>query len=272
MKFTVAVAALVAVTSGSLLAQEPAAGKFQSQSVTFDLGGAIAFTGTSSFNKEQPALIVAVSNKRLAATLSDFVDRRRAIETLVNDDSTAVVYIEFTPQGVYRGLSYYFGPGNGCGFCTSEVASTVKLVNGKLTGTLKGTEKSRPFSMTIDVAVMNDDHGAALPADGGAPGKAYLAYHAALLKHDPTALRPTLTAGKMTVWDRAKKDGELADYVNYLLDKHPLTSVKITKAWAKADVAVLLIQGDGPAGAVSGEVLLVRENGAWVVDSEVLVK
>lgn len=267
-----AVAAVVLAASGLAAAQGPAKGTFQSQSITFDIGGAIAFNGTSSLNKDEPAIVVAVSNQRLAPTLGDYVDRRRAIDSLVKDDKTAIVYFEFTPQGRYRGLSYYFESGNGCGFCSSEVTSTVALANGKLTGTLRGTEKSRPFNITIDVAVMNDDHGAALPADGGAPGKAYLAYHAALLKHDANALRPTLTSGRMQVWDRAKKDGDLDDYVAYLLNQHPLASVKITKGWARADVASLLVEGDGPAGTVSGEVLLLHEKGAWVVDSEVLVK
>ena len=142
----------------------------------------------------------------------------------------------------------------------------------RLAGNLAGTEKDRPFNVSLDVAVMDDDHGAALPPDGGAPGKAYLAYHAALRKRDPMALRPTLTSGKIAVWDRSKKNGELAEYVDYLADRHPLTSVRIKKAWARADVANLLVEGDGPAGALSGEVLLLREKGAWVFDSEVLVK
>jgi hypothetical protein len=76
----------------------------------------------------------------------------------------------------------------------------------------------------------------------------------------------------MQIWDRSKKNGELDEYVAYLADKHQLTTVKITKGWARADVASLLIEGDGPGGAMSGEVLLLRENGAWVVDSEVLVR
>jgi hypothetical protein len=77
-----------------------------------------------------------------------------------------VRYLEFTPQGRWHGLSYYFGLGNGCGFCTSEVASTVKLTDGKLVGTLKGTEKDRPFTVTLNIPVTSDDHGPALPADG----------------------------------------------------------------------------------------------------------
>jgi hypothetical protein len=258
--------------SGFALAVESGSGNFQSKSVSFDLGGAVAFKGASTLNATEPANIGAVSNRNLVATLSDYIDRRRAIEALVKNDETAVVYFEFTPAGRYRGLSYYFEPGNGCSFCSSDVVSTVKIVNGKLAGNLTGTEKGRPFNVSLDLTVMDDEHGAVLPADGGAPGKAYLAYHAALRKRDAVALRPTLTSGQVTIWDRSKKNGELAEYVDYLANQHLLTSVRIKKGWARADVANLLVEGDGPAGTLSGEILLLREKGAWVVDSVVLVK
>ncbi len=72
-----ALAIALLVASGPALADETAKGKFQSQSVSFNLGGAIAFRGTSSFNRAEPAIIVAVSNQRLMPTLSDYLDRRR---------------------------------------------------------------------------------------------------------------------------------------------------------------------------------------------------
>lgn len=267
-----AFATVLLAASGFALAADSASGKFQSKSVSFDLGGAVAFRGTSSLNTTDPAIIVAVSNQKLAASLSSYIDRRRVIDALVKNEETAVVYFEFTPEGRYRGLSYYFMSGNGCNFCSSQVASTVKLTNGRLAGTLVGTEKDRPFNVALDVGVMDDDHGAVLPPDGGAPGKAYLAYHAALRKRDPVALKPTLDSGGVTIWDRSKKNGQLAEYVDYLVDKHMVTSVRIKKGWTRADMANLLVEGDGPAGAMSGEVLLTREKGAWVFDSEALGK
>jgi hypothetical protein len=129
MKIAAFAIALLAA-SASALAAQPANGKFQSKDVAFDLAGAVAFKATSSLNKKDSAIIVAVSNQKLVPTLSDYIDRRRAIDNLVKNDETAVVYFEFTPEGRYRGLSYYFAPGNGCSFCSSEVASTVKVVDG----------------------------------------------------------------------------------------------------------------------------------------------
>lgn len=270
-----AVAFAVFMASGLLVAQQPpspATGTFQSTDISFDIGGAIAFNGRSSLNSTEAAIIVVISNEGMKASgLADFVDRKLAVEKLIKDDKTAVVYFEFTPEGRYHGLSYYFKSGNGCGFCTSEVASTVKLANGRLTGKLKGTEKGRPFDVTLDVAIMSDDHGAALPADGGAPGKAYLAYHAALVKHDSTALKPVLSPHNVGVWDRSKKDDTLDEFLNHLAEDHPVKSVKITKGWATADKAALLIEGVERFGVnLVGEVSLVNTKGVWGVDEELV--
>jgi hypothetical protein len=263
----------VLMLASHALAQTPPAlsGTFSSKGASFKIAGGLAFTGKSSLDPDTPVILVAISNASVNAEgLTDFVDRKRAIEKLVKDDQTGVVYLEFTPQGRWRGLSYYFAPGNGCGYCTSEVASTVKLTNGKLVGTLKGTEKDRPFDVALNIQVASDDHGPALPADGGAPGKAYLAYHAALVKNDPKALKPTLSPGNLEMFGRAEKKNDLAGYVAYLGEDHPLKSVRITKAWAGKDKASLLIEGESALGKVSGEVFLVNTGGSWGVDDELV--
>src|SRR5262245_33618877 len=222
------IAAFVMATQ--LWAETPPAlsGNFSSKSVSFKIAGGIAFKGQDSLDPDTPMIVVAISNVSLNVEgLSDFVDRKRAIEKLVKDDETGIVYLEFTPQGRWHGLSYYFGSGNGCGFCTSEVASTVKLTDGKLVGTLKGTEKDRPFTVTLNIPVVSDDHGPAMAADGGAPGKAYLAYHAALVKKDAKALKPTLSPGNLEMFGKAEKNwmifGEIRDVpreVNQISEDH----------------------------------------------------
>jgi hypothetical protein len=157
-----------------------ATGVFKSQALTLEANSAVGFRARS-FLDDKSALIVAVTNANLRpAAISDYVDRRRAIQLRVMDEETGVVWLEFRLDGTYRGMSYYFGPGNGCQFCTGEVVSTVKLVDGKLVGKLTDSEKDRSFDLTLAAPVLSDDHGTALPPDGGAPGKAYLQYHAAL--------------------------------------------------------------------------------------------
>jgi hypothetical protein len=262
----------VTIASQLLSAQAPEIkGTFISKDSKFDVAGGVAFNDRSSLDRETPVILVAISNTRLNVdAIADFVDRRRAIEQLVKDDETPIVYLEFTPQGRWRGVSYYLAPGNGCGYCTSEVASTVKLANGRLAGSVKGTEKDRPFNVTLDVAVLSDDHGTALPVDGGAPGKAYLAYHAALVEKDTQALKATLSPGNLEVYDRAQKKQDLDGFLSYLADKHPIKSTRITRGWATSTKASLLIEGESSVGKVAGEVFLVNSNGNWGVDEELV--
>jgi hypothetical protein len=251
-------------------APETVKGSFKSKAITLQAKSAIAYRG-KSFLDDGEALIVVVTNARVhPEALAEYYDRRRVVEKRIRDDATGVVYFEFRRDGSYRGLSYYFAPGNGCGFCTSEVASTVKLAAGRLAGNLKGAEKDRPFELTIDVPLMSDDHGAALPADGGAPGATYLAYHAALVKHDRAALKPLLSTDRRETWSDAEKKGQLDAFIDYLVSEHPDKTVRITKGYSKGDTAVLLVAGDSVAGRLVGEVLLMKESNAWHVDDELM--
>ncbi len=246
-------------------------GTFASKDVSFKVAGAVAFNGKSHMNDTTPVVLVAISNTGLNTdAVADFVDRKRAIEKLIKDDETPVVYLEFTPQGQWRGVSYYLASGNGCGFCSGEVTGTGQIAAGRLTASLKNREFDRSFDITLDVPVLSDDHGAALPADGGAPGKAYLAYHAAVLERDAAAIDALLSPGNREMFAKAKKDGDTNGYLSYLVEKHSMRSVKITAGWATASKASLLVTGDSSVGTMSGEVFLLKANGAWGVDEELI--
>ena len=250
-------------------ATDTATGRFTSQGTTLDIRSAIAFRG-KSFLGGDDALIVAATNARInAELLADFGDRRRAMEKRIKDRDTGVVYFEFRPDGSFRGVSYYFGPGNGCGFCTSQVESTARYAQGHIAGKLKGTEPGRPFDVTLDVPVLSDDHGAALPADGGAPGAAYLAYHAALVKGDRVGVKALLSDEGLQGWATAEKKNDTAGYLRYLAEEHPEKSVRIVKGYSRDATALLLISGESAVGKISGEVLLVKERGGWRVNDEV---
>lgn len=252
------------------LAAEPTAkGVFKSGPVEMPVTSAVAFRGRDLFSPEREALIVAISHAKFAAGVVEaYSDRKRAIDRRFRDDETVVVYLSFTPDGSWRGLSYYFGPGNGCGFCTSDGKSSVKLAEGRLAGTVTGGGKDRSFEVTLDVPIASDDHGPVLPPDGGDPGKAYLAYHAALIKGDLPAIRTLLPPDRLQQWEKAQASGNLPKFLNYLREEHGLRSVKVGKGWAKGDRAVLLVAGEGPSGPVAGEVTLLREKGTWRVDDE----
>jgi hypothetical protein len=234
-----------------------------------DVRGAVAFRGVSLLNRAPGVLIVAITNMRLKpGAIADYVDRRLAIERHVKDVGTAVVYFEFGGDGTYHGFGYAFAPGNGCAYCTGETTASVRVANRRLSGTIKDTEKDRSFDIALDVAIMSDDHGDALSGDGGAPGAAYLAYHAALTGSNGDAIKPLLSNELQRTWVNAERKGDIGGFVQFLLAEHPTRSVRIVGGYARGDKAVLLIAGQSNVGKLAGEVMLMNEEGAWRVDDE----
>jgi hypothetical protein len=115
----------------------------------------MAFRGASLLDQSE-VIVVAVTNAQMYVdAMAMHYDRRRAIERRIKDSDTPVVYFEFRPNGNYRGYSFYFASGNGCGYCGRSlgVTSTVKLANGKLMGSLKGGDTGRTFDVTLDIPV-----------------------------------------------------------------------------------------------------------------------
>jgi hypothetical protein len=260
---------LLAVPAFAVDSPGTASGAFKSQAIVLEAKSAVAFHG-KSLQGDGTALIVALSNVRLNAdAIADYVDRRRVIETRVKDGQTGVVYFEFRPDGSFRGMSYDFGPGNGCTFCSGDVASGVKLVDGKLSGKLTGTDKDRSFDITLATSVMADVHGAALPADGGEPGKAYLRFHDALVKGDRAALRSQVSKDQQAFLDESEKSGKLAATIHSMAESHPAKSLVITNGFATDAKAVVLFTGETTSGKVTGEALLLNEGGVWRVDDEI---
>jgi hypothetical protein len=270
------VVVLAALAGGTARAADPsptAKGRFKSKDVFFDALGAFAFRGKASLDPTKDALIVAVSNAGIRPEIfGRYFDRKRTLEKRLKDNETAIVYFEFSPQGKYRGLSYYLEPGNGCGYCaSSEVESSVKLSGGKLAGSLKSDkEKDRTFDITLDVPLQSDDHGAVLPEGGGAPAKAYLAYHGALVAKDTATLKPFLSEGLLKSYASFEKKEKLDEFLGYLHEEHPVKSVRITKGFSTSSDAVLLIEGESEIGKMTGEVLLLNEKGSWRVHDEVV--
>lgn len=269
MLIRLAAIVLTVASSVVLAANAPgtAKGSFKSQGVTMEVKSAIAYRGKSFFDKKD-ALIVAITNAQMTDGIVDYYDRRLALDKRIKDEQTGLVYLEFKPDGTFRGFSYYFGSGNGCGFCSGETMSSVKLSGGRLAGSLQSTEKDRTMNVTLDVPVLSDDHGAALAGDGGAPGAAYLAYHTALLKRDRVALKNLLSADLRDTMASAEKKNDIEGFVRWLMREHPEKSVRIVKGYAKGDTAVLVISGESSAGKLAGEAMMRREDGKWRIDDE----
>ena len=266
----VALAAGLAASISVAAQPRPAEGTFESRGFKVPIIGAIAFRGKSAIDKES-VIVVPISNSGFRTEwFANFTDRRRAVSKRFEDSESAVIYLEFKPDGAYRGMSYYLRQGNNCGYCGGNmgVTSTVKATGGKLAGTIKLKDESRTMDVKLDVPIMSDDFGSALPAGGGEPGKAYLAYHDALVKRDPKAVREVISNENREWFDEQQKKGKIAGELNAMAKEHPDKTVRIVRGYTKGNRAVLLLEGESSVLRLSGEAALMNEGGRWRMDDE----
>lgn len=247
---------------------QQASGKVESKGWTFEARGAYAFPAEVGFDDE-PGIKVAISNAGfLVEALDRDYDREHMIDTFFRDDETLVAYFQFSKTGAYKGVSYYFGSGDGCGFCyDGSVQSTVKVEKGRIHGTLKlaGKPDDLQFDLRFDVPIAPTDYGTALPAGGGDPGKAYAALHTAIVAWDYPAAKPYFSEEVQAGY------GEHAEEIVQSFRKdHPDKSYKIVRGFVRGDRALLLIEGETSYSKVKTEAQMVREKGTWRLVSEVL--
>lgn len=271
MRKIVAVVALVMLTvTGALHAVEKrqATGKFEGKNWEFETLGAYAFPDEVGMDDEA-GIVVAVSNSGFVPEAIDVNwDRRHVIDELFRDEDTLVVYFQFSKSGAYKGMSYYFQSGDGCGFCyDGAVKSTVKVEKGRIHGTLKSPVKpgEASFDVTFDVPVASTNYGTPLPAGGGDPGKAYAAYHAALAAGDEAAAKRYFTDE-----DQADFPEHAVEILKSYRDDHPTKSFRIERGFSRGDRALLLVRGENSYSKVKTEVLLVKEKGTWRIEQELM--
>ena len=270
LPFAALAAALLAVAALPAAHADTGDGTFESRGFKMPVASALAFRGRSLIDKTD-VIVVAISNGDFKTDyFANFHDRRRAVQQRMKASEIAVVYLEFKPDGAYRGYSFYFGPGNGCGYCAGNlgVTSTVKLAQGKLVGSWKLKDDARTADVKLDVPLLPDDHGTALPADGGEPGKAFLAYHDALVKRDAKAVRALVSRDNGQWLDAAEKKGKVAAELASMAKDHPEKSVRVVQGWSKGNRAVLIVAGETSSIRLAGDAVLVNEGGRWRVDDE----
>jgi len=127
--------------------------------------------------------------------------------------------------------------------------------------------KTYDFDMPFSASITAATPGTPLPADGGAPGKAYAAYLAALAKGDLPALRRILGEGAR--WQLPEDDEQSAKQgLKDLRDGKPV-SVKILSAIQRGDSAVLKVEGvDRDEIKRAGRVLMVKDGDTWRADTQ----
>lgn len=109
----------------------------------------------------------------------------------------------------------------------------------------------------------NAKTGKALPAGGGAPGKAYNAYRKAIRDKDIAALRRTAPASQA----KDMSDSDLKKMIDFMTTISPATP-KITKGYVKGDRAILYVEGILEGKKQYGTVELAAKGKTWFIVHE----
>lgn len=272
---TAAVSMLLAALALSSVVHASASGYFAGAKRKLDVDGTYSFWGKSASTRGDDVIKIAVSNAQFTdGFFDDFYDREYAIDKIFVDDEAKVVYFEFDASGKYRGLSWFFAPGDSCGYCfDTAVRSTVRVAGGHLKGRIAfdHNHEKPAFDIELDVPVPPKDRGKALAAGGGAPGEAYVAYHKALNASDVKAVYALLDARHRALWDKYRKQGVDVMDVQRNDFHSAMNAVRVTGGFVRGDRAVVLFDGSSETiEHLHGEALLNRENGAWVVRDELV--
>jgi hypothetical protein len=256
-------------------AAQTASGKFASKRITLDIAGAYSYWEKSGGTDAAQTIKVAVSNAPIRADMIDrWYDRGHVMRSLFADDEVKVVHFEFTSDGRYRGYSYYFESGDGCGYCfDSKVKSTVRAAGGRLQGKISwdARDSNVTFDVDFNVPIPEKIWGDALPAGGGELSKIYATYRKALEAKDVKGLRAVVDSRYKQRLAEHEKQGDVDDYLDFRWDDVHLrqTAVKIVGGFVRGERAVLLVDGSSKIlDRLHGDVIFTREGGVWLVSDE----
>ena len=101
-----------------------------------------------------------------------------------------------------------------------------------------------------------------LPADGGEPGRAYIAWVEAGHSGDPQRLKPLVSPEMAEMMD-AKDAAEVAEELEFLKLMTP-TDLKILSGSSDGETAILEVEGLVEGEKIRGEITLIKEGQHWL--------
>jgi len=240
------------------------------------LVSAYAFRGADPFDKSKQITTVVFADKPIdAAAANASADRGEAVSDQLRKQDATRVELNLESDGSVQNVNIQSSGSSG-----SQSGSgwyTIKLVHNdakRVEGTFRSNDESdKKDGRFYDLRFALDlpgapDLGAALPADGGEPGKAYRAYLAALQKGDVDALAKTMTKERGAELLAHRNDADFKMMFAFIQGS-AMKNPKITKAYGKADSATLELSGkDGDGNSATSVATMQKEGGSWRLAKE----
>jgi hypothetical protein len=257
---------ILSTAAGVASAADSGSGYFRYDKLRMDVKHAYAITDES---KPGHTLVFLTSLPLDMKVVADAFDSRSEVDEQMHGKSGGYVRVCVDAEGKECGLYFSHNePSESFNMSGSGVFTTAKHTPAQNDGRwlLDKPEdffgKTYEFDLKFSVATTAPSAGTALPADGGAPGRAYTAYLAALTKGDLPALRKML--GESGSWRLPENDENSSkEGLKDMRDGKPV-SAKILSAVQRGDHAVLNVEGvDRDEIKRRGRVLMTKTGEDW---------
>jgi Domain of unknown function (DUF4878) len=208
------------------------------------------------------------------ALLSAAFDRKAAVKDqkidsfdLMGSDGQSIT-LRIGSDGSMNCIDFRTDGGGGSS-CNSDYEKALTLTTrtaDRVAGSFKLTREGESADVTFDLKVESTvtRPGTPLPAGGGEPGKAALAYFAAVEKGDFRALKALARPEQRAKMEEAEKSGEAKEMFEFLREMSP-RKVKIVGGTIDGDEAFVDFEGVSDGEPAKGVVELVRVAGQWYV-------
>ena len=240
------------------------------------LPSAYAYRGPDPFDKAKTITTVVFADKPIdAAAANAAADRGEAVSDQMRQKDATRVELNLEDDGSVQNVNINApgssGSQSGSGWYTLKlVKNDAKRVEGTFRSNDEADKKEGRFfdlKFALDIAGP-PDLGAALPADGGDPGKAYLAYLAALKKGDIDALAKTMTNERSAELIAHRNDADFKMMFAFI-QSSALQNPKFVKGNSKGDSATLELSGkDGDGNNATSIATMQKEGGTWRMAKE----
>ena len=215
-----------------------------------------------------------------AGALQRAEDRDDALmdQAFANDGSTKLE-LTMAPDKLITQQYLWISPGTNLSYSSNEVGTFVlkSATKGRLVGTYRYADDDDPdgpaCELDFDIPLLGTIAeappmpGQPLPADGGEPGKVYLALNKAMLAGDLDALATLLPPEQAAEMQKSRATPEFAQQLLFIQAMTP-KNVKLKGGRIDGDKAWLEFDGVEGDALRSGTAEMVRENGRWRVVSE----
>lgn len=267
---------LLAVTTGANAAAPSASGTCKYKDSKIEIRDGYVFQEPDPFDATKKRTVIAISSAPLdRAKLAAAKDVARELTSQAFSGDGSQVKLTLGEGGV-TSLNAYLPPGTSLsrsGTSFGELKLARNDAKG-LTGTFQVVAKeANEISCTVSFDLDFVAPKPALPskplaAGGGAPGKAYLSYVAAMKAGDVDALAKLMPKARAQMMLAHRKDPEFEKQLGFLRSMAP-AAMAVTGGSETAEGAELQVEGkDADANRVDGTVTMILDGGAWRLEKE----